>query len=250
MKMESMYNLPSNSNATPLNHGSNGSSNNNDMGSTTNNAFTKPAALKDKSESTSAAKCVHPASAFQPFQQCRAGPPEQIMPEKVVGVAVAAVRQPRGSQCQVQISYHHYHHHHHHVHKKQQQQQHEQLKQQLPPEHDDLSLNSMAAAAPQCRSSNVFGGAIEGNGGNYSLNGSVSGSNNGSNEHNGSSTALNIGGMNMESDNGVAGNNRTAGGSGSGSRSGVDQNRVAQRVAALTKFRQKRKERCFEKKVI
>lgn len=96
----------------------------------------------------------------------------------------------------------------------------------------------------------MFGGPIEGNGGNYSLNGSVSGSNHGSNGHNGSNTALNIGGMNMESDNGGAEKNRTAGGSGSGSGSGVDQNRFAQRVAALTKFRQKRKERCFEKKVL
>ncbi|XXG81073.1 hypothetical protein AAC387_Pa09g1793 [Persea americana] len=251
VKMESMYNLPSNSNSTPPNQGSDGSGNNNDMGSTTNNAFTKPAILKDKSHCTSAAKCVCSTSAFQPVQQCHAGPPQQIMPEKVEAVAVAAVGQARGSQHQVQVQHHHhhYHHHHHHIHNKQQQQQQEQQKQQLPPEHDDLSLKNMAAAAPKGRPSNVIGGPIEGNGGTYSVNGSISGSNHGSNGHNGSNTALNIGGMNMESDNGGAEKNRTAGGSGSGSGSGADQNRFAQRVAALTKFRQKRKERCFEKKV-
>ncbi|XP_058082482.1 uncharacterized protein LOC131230598 [Magnolia sinica] len=63
---------------------------------------------------------------------------------------------------------------------------------------------------------------------------------------NGSSIAVNAGGLNTESDNGVVGKGVAAGGSGSG----VDQNWFAQREAALTKFRQKRKERCFEKKVL
>lgn len=36
---------------------------------------------------------------------------------------------------------------------------------------------------------------------------------------------------------------------GVGSKSGVEQNHVSQREVALNKFRQKRKETCFEKKV-
>ncbi|PWA62523.1 CCT domain-containing protein [Artemisia annua] len=82
--------------------------------------------------------------------------------------------------------------------------------------------------------SNVLAAPVEGNAANY---GSASGSNNKSNGENGSSgqkgnsyTAIAEAG-----DNGVV--------------EKVDQDRLAQREAALIKFRQKRKERCFEKKV-
>lgn len=91
----------------------------------------------------------------------------------------------------------------------------------------------------------MFGGPTEINVGNYSVNGSASGSNHGSNGQNGSSTALNVGATNMEGDNGGAGNS----GVGTISGKGSGEDRLAQREAALTKFRQKRKERCFEKKV-
>ncbi|XP_022765293.1 two-component response regulator-like PRR37 isoform X2 [Durio zibethinus] len=104
------------------------------------------------------------------------------------------------------------------------------------------------AAVPQCGSSNMSP-RFEGNAGNHSLNGSASGSNHGSNGQNGSSTALNTGGMNLESEIGVPGKGGTVGGIGFGGSNGVYQNRFAQREAALNKFRQKRKERCFEKKV-
>lgn len=88
------------------------------------------------------------------------------------------------------------------------------------------------------------------NNGNYSINGSVSGSNHGSNGQNGSCTAATNGATNVESDNGTGGKSGADGASGSGHGSGIEQNRSAQREAALTKFRQKRKERCYEKKVI
>ncbi|XP_010490748.1 PREDICTED: two-component response regulator-like APRR7 isoform X1 [Camelina sativa] len=107
---------------------------------------------------------------------------------------------------------------------------------------------------PQCGSSNVYNETIEGNNNtvNYSVNGSVSGSGHGSNGPYGSSNGMNAGGMNMGSDNG-AGKNGNGDGSGSGSGSGsgnvADENKISQREAALTKFRQKRKERCFRKKV-
>ncbi|XP_010543355.1 PREDICTED: two-component response regulator-like APRR7 [Tarenaya hassleriana] len=93
---------------------------------------------------------------------------------------------------------------------------------------------------PHCGSSNVYNEAVEGNAVNYSVNGSVSGSNHGSNCPNGSTTAVNVGGVNMECDN-------NAGASGSGN--GTDETMISQREAALTKFREKRKERCFRKKV-
>ncbi|WRX11597.1 Signal transduction response regulator [Theobroma cacao] len=106
------------------------------------------------------------------------------------------------------------------------------------------------AAAPQCGSSNLSSlPHVEGNAANHSLTRSASGSNHGSNGQNGSSTVLNTRGMNLESENGVPGKGGAGGGIGSGGRNGVDQNRFAQREAALNKFRQKRKERCFEKKV-
>jgi pseudo-response regulator 7 len=101
--------------------------------------------------------------------------------------------------------------------------------------------------ADQHGPSNLLSTPIEGNAANYSLNGSASGSKNGSNEQNGNSAAVINEGTNMESDNAVDGKCR--GGGGNGSRSGVDQNQVTPREAALNKFRQKRKDRCFEKKV-
>lgn len=107
----------------------------------------------------------------------------------------------------------------------------------------------MAATAQQCGSSNVIGGHVESQAGNYSVNGSASGSNHGSNGHNGSSTALNVGMTNLESDNGAAENSGGGGISRRNSENEVEENQEAQRVAALTKFRQKRKERCFEKRV-
>ncbi|KAJ4978163.1 hypothetical protein NE237_008943 [Protea cynaroides] len=226
------------SNGTNPNNQSNGCSNNNDLGSTTKNAFTKPALFNDKSVSTSTAKSLH-TSAFQLVQNGRTCPPQQVITRKANDEpAVVVQTQPKGSNQQIHVQHHHYHYHHYHHH----------LQPQQPPaDHDDCSLKNMAEAAPQNGSSNVYDGPMEGNTGNCSLNGSTSGSNRGSNGQNGSSTAMNTGGMKMESDNGIAG--KSGAGGGSGSRSGVDQDQIAQRVAVLTKFRQKRKERCFEKKV-
>ncbi|XP_038988978.1 two-component response regulator-like PRR37 isoform X2 [Phoenix dactylifera] len=244
VKTESTYNMISHSNAAPLKQGSNVSSNNNDMGSTTKNVFSKP--VKEKAETTSAVKCIQPATAFRPVQYQSSGT-QQVMQEKVDNVTAAgSIGQLREIQCQVQVQHHHQHYHHHHVTRSIQEQQ--QL--QTPPDHD-LSLKNMAAAARQCGSSNMFAGPVEGNAANYSLNGSNSGSNHGSNGQNGSSTAVNAVGMNMEVANGFADKSRAGGGNWSGSRSGsgVDQSRFVQREAALKKFRQKRKARNFGKKV-
>ncbi|KAF8643043.1 hypothetical protein HU200_067009 [Digitaria exilis] len=68
MKTDSTYNMKSNSDAAPIKQGSNGSSNNNDMGSTTKNVVTKPATNKERVMSPSAIKANAHTSAFHPVQ--------------------------------------------------------------------------------------------------------------------------------------------------------------------------------------
>lgn len=235
IKSESTY---STLNAVALKQGSNGSSNNNDMGSTTKDAFTKLPAHKEKNTSTASAKTIYPSTLHRtPHRPSASQPPIQ---EKVDGVSAQAMAgQARGVQHEIQVQHHHhhYHHHHHHLHSMQEQQP-------LPsPDHDDVSHNNMVTTAPQCGSSNMFPGSMEINAMNYSLNASASGSNHVSNGHNGSSKAVNTGAKNTESDAGVPANGE-AGGTNLG-----DQNRFSQREVALNKFRQKRKERNFGKKV-
>ncbi|KAF3954250.1 hypothetical protein CMV_020388 [Castanea mollissima] len=242
-KTESKQNFQSSSNNTQPNQCSNGSSNNNDMGSTTNNVSTKQVPFDDKSLPKSAVKCLHPSSAFQPVQNSHIPHPQsRIQDKKDAAMTNMILAQTRGlnQQVQVQHHHHHYHHHHHHVHS---------MAQEELDNHDDLSLKNHADAAPQCGSSNLLSASLEGNAGSHSLNGSASGSNHGSNGQNGSTATLNASGTNMESDNGIAGKGEASGIIGFTSRSGIDPDRVALREAALNKFRQKRKERCFEKKV-
>uniref|UniRef100_A0A2N9EEY1 CCT domain-containing protein n=1 Tax=Fagus sylvatica TaxID=28930 RepID=A0A2N9EEY1_FAGSY len=240
---ESKQNFQSNSNITHPNQCSNGSSNNNDMGSSTNNVSTKKVSFNDKSPPKSTVKCLHPSSAFQPVQNSHIPPPQSIIQDKkdaAMASMVLAQARDVNQQVQVQHHHHHYHHHHHHMHSMPQQELDNQ---------DDLSLKNIAAAAPQCGSSNLISASLEGNSGSHSLNGSASGSNHGSNGQNGSTATLNTTETNMESDNGVAGKGGVNGTIGFTSRSGIDPDRFALREAALNKFRQKRKERCFEKKV-
>lgn len=63
----------------------------------------------------------------------------------------------------------------------------------------------------------------------------------------GSFTAINAGGTNGESDNGLAGKNESGDASGIGCGNTTDPSKLA-REAALTKFCQKKKDRCFKKK--
>ncbi|XP_050231296.1 two-component response regulator-like PRR73 [Mercurialis annua] len=235
IKTENTLNVPFHLSNTLLNQQSNGSSTNNDMASTAKNVTAKPEAFNDKSESTSAFKSFH-SSAFHPVQSDRTSHPQQMIPVKVEDAGTV-----RGVRKQVQVRHHHHHHHyHHHVHIQQ---------QNSPQEHDEIPQKNMEAVAPQCGSSNIFGGPTEGNAGNCSMNGSVSGSNHGSNGKNGSNTALNNELTNMETDNTTAGNNAAGGLSRRINGTAVDEDRIAHREAALSKFRQKRKERCFDKKV-
>lgn len=233
---------------------SNVGSNNIDMGSTTHNAFAKAAVDKNKSAASSTVRSLHPSSIFQPIKNDLLSATQKVVFGKAGDVTTTAgLAQARGTHHELQMQHpsNHYDQHHHLIHGMQQQQQ--------PPEHDDLSLKKLASDAPHCGSSNVLGGLVEGNAANYSVNGSASGSNHGSNGPNGSSNAVNTVGTNMESDNGIGGKSgsgdvsgsRSGSGSGSGTGTGskADQSKSAHREAALTKFRQKRKERCFQKKV-
>lgn len=233
-----MQNFQSDSNGTHSNQGSNGSSENNDMGSSTNNVFSNQVAFSDMPVSKSTVKSLHPSSAFQPVQSGHISPPQPIIRKTDAAIAITDLSQERHINQQVQVQHHH---HYHRVHNN--------MPQHQLANHDDLSLKNITAAAPHCGSSNLLSAPLEGNVGNHSLNGSAAGSNNGSNGHSGSTTAINAGGTNMESDNGIAGKGGAIGVIGFASRSGDDPNRSAQREAALNKFRQKRKERCFEKKV-
>ncbi|KAH9768015.1 Two-component response regulator-like PRR37 [Citrus sinensis] len=231
-KTNSIQNCQSNLSSTPPSQHSNVSNNNSDVGLPTNASSTNPTVFSDKPAPNSTIKSLLPSSATQPAQPIQG---------KVDG-AVGSMAQERGvnQQVQVQHHHHHYHHCHHHVHN---------VPQQQLANHDDMLLKKMAAKAPNNGSSNIVSASIEGNAGNHSLNGSTSGSNLGSNGQSGSCTALNAEVENVESDNEVPMKGKPAGGVGYSSTSGVIKNCFAQREAALNKFRQKRKQRCFEKKV-
>uniref|UniRef100_A0A2P2LFQ3 Two-component response regulator-like APRR7 n=1 Tax=Rhizophora mucronata TaxID=61149 RepID=A0A2P2LFQ3_RHIMU len=243
-KKRLVYDLQSQSNGDHPNQSWNMGSNNIDAGSTTNNNFNPSVVLKNEPAITSTIKSLHPTSSFQPIKGDAPAATQQIVSENANDVADAALlAQSRGIHCETQIQHLTYHrdHHCHLVHNKQQQQ--------LPPDLDDSSVKKMAAPVPHCGSSNVSGGAVEVNAGNYSINGSASGSNHGSNGQIGNSTVVNPGGINAESDNGIGGKSGSGDASWIRSENRIDQGKLAQREAALTKFRQKRKERCFKKKV-
>ncbi|CAB4314800.1 unnamed protein product [Prunus armeniaca] len=241
-KKEFFRDIRPHSSENPPNQSSNGGSNNIDMGSTTNNDVPKSQVI-NKSAAASTVQLLHPSSAFHPVKKDLKSATQQVLVDNANNVATTVLAQSRDAQKQLQIQnlHHDYDHcqvHRHVVHT---------MQGQHLPEHNDLSLKKLAAAAPHCGSSNVLSGPVEGNPGNYSVNGSASGSNHGSNGQNGSSTGKNVGGTNMESD--VAGKSGSGDASGNQSGNRVDENKVKQREAALTKFRQKRKERCFRKKV-
>ncbi|XP_042469111.1 two-component response regulator-like PRR73 isoform X2 [Zingiber officinale] len=235
MRAESIYNMISNSNVDLLKQGSNGSSNNNDMGTTTRNnsiynamtgsssaplksgsagssnknatgstinAFTQPEANTKETASTFVFNCIQ-TTAVPLHKQIRTSTNQQIVHEKTEEPQAAGVtRQARGIEHQVQVQHHHHHHHHHHLHVRSMSQQ-KQQQQQQPPDLDDLQPK-MASPALQCWLSNAFVGPVEET-------------------------------------------SRPGGGNASGS--GVVQIRIAQREAALKKFREKRTERNFIKKV-
>jgi pseudo-response regulator 7 len=232
VKTNSTCKMESNSDVAQIKQGSNGSSNNIDMGSSTKNA-TKPSVDREKVVSPSAVKSNQHTSAFHPVQH-------QTSPEKVVGNDKAdeetanAVQLGQSREVQ-QGSVQHHHHVHYYL---------QVMAQQQP----SIGRGSTA----RCGASNVSDVPIECHAANYSVNRSISGSHNESNVQNGTSATPNIARPNMESGaiikNGAQGGNGSGNGP-SGSGNDVCQNQLSQREAAVNKFRQKRKERNFEKKV-
>uniref|UniRef100_A0A7N0RAP4 Pseudo-response regulator 7 n=1 Tax=Kalanchoe fedtschenkoi TaxID=63787 RepID=A0A7N0RAP4_KALFE len=168
-----------------------------------------------------------------------------VKPGKTKDAAINSSQVEPRDLNQVYVEHHHHHHHHYHHHV------HDMQKHKASKDLDQCALKEAPLAAPQCRSSNAINGPVELNPGNYSTNGSGSGSNHGSNGQNGSSilTLPNAGTTNTKSDTGMPVNNASDDCKGKTGTSGSDEDRFAHREAALTKFRQKRKERCFEKKV-
>ncbi|KAJ4825972.1 hypothetical protein Tsubulata_007738 [Turnera subulata] len=248
-----VYDIHSDSNGGDPNQCSNVGSNNIDMGSTTNNSSAKSFVLKNNSSVMSTVKCSHPLSAFQSTKSDLIHVPQHGTPGRADEMAsTILLAQQRSTRHELQIQHQSHQYDHCHLLHGMKMPKQNQL-QLLPADHDVSSSKKMAAAAPQCGSSNVLDAHIEGNAGNNSVNRSASGSNHGSNHgsngQNGTSTVANPGGTNIPSDNGPAGKSGSGDASGSGSGNILDESRFTQREAALTKFRQKRKERCFRKKV-
>ncbi|KAL2465208.1 two-component response regulator-like PRR37 [Abeliophyllum distichum] len=205
--------------------GSNGSSPNKDLGSTTNNAFANKEGNIDKTMP------YHPSSASQPMQQGNTFRQPIILDKPDTSNPTLAQEKASDRQNKVQNHHHHHHHHHHHY-----QHHHPyNLQGQQPLNHNDLSLGNLTAVAANGGPSDKLGQEMEGNANNYGSASESNGQNGNSGHH--------------ESDNKAIAKCGAGEGSGCGSRSEVDQNRLSQREASLNKFRQKRKERCFEKKV-
>ncbi|OEL19997.1 Two-component response regulator-like PRR73 [Dichanthelium oligosanthes] len=227
VKTDSTCKMKSNSDAAPIKQGSNGSSNNNDMGSSTNNIVAKPSGNRERVMSPSAVKSTQHTSAFHPM-------PHQTSPANVVGKD----KTDEGISNSVKVGHptevpkscvQHHHHVHYYLHVMTQKQ---------------ASIDRGSSDA-QCGSSNVFDPPFQGHAANYSVNGGR----NGCNGQNGSSAAPNIARPNMESVSGTMSKNVAGGGGGNGSGNDMYQNRFPQREAAVNKFRLKRKDRNFGKKV-
>lgn len=181
------------------------------------------------STTNNAVKGHHPSSAFQPVDSRRMFPSQPAAQggNKADAVTGKMNREQSRDANQHVIFHHHLHHPHYH----------------MISDNDDMAN----ATTLQCGSSNML---VEGNAANHSLNGSASGSNQASNNgQNGSSGPLNVQQVDQDGKNKMAVKCGAAFGIGNADLNMVDQTRNAQREAALNKFRQKRKERCFEKKV-
>lgn len=240
MKTESTYNMKSNSDAAPIKQGSNGSSNNNDMGSTTKNVVTKPTTNKERVMLPSAIMANGHTSAFQPVHQCMAPANAAGKPKADEVANNGGNKNGHPGEVQSNLVFHprpilHY------------------------VQFDVSSQRNGGSGAPQCGSSNVFDPPLEGQAAKYGVNGSNSGSNNGTNGQNGSTTgasmaAANAERKNMETANGAM-DMRLGGGNGSGSGSGNDAYvkrltpAITPRQVQVMKYREKKKVRNFGKKV-
>lgn len=192
--------------------------------------------MMPNSQSVSAFNCFQASAAQQVEHTCL--PPPQSTKNDGTTPGKEEAHAKDSDQQFVQHHHHHYHHYHHHV-----QGLHPQSKE----DHGDHSVTNLMVDASRCGSSNMLDRHAEGNGTIRNLVGSDN--NRGSFGRNGSSNESNVGVTNMESDNGEKVNSGVNSINQGANGDGDNKDWLSQREAALKKFRQKRKERCFEKKV-
>ncbi|XP_028775997.1 two-component response regulator-like APRR7 [Neltuma alba] len=231
--------IQSHSNGNPSHRSSNGGSNDIDIGSSANNAFTKIEVSSEQAVA-STARCLCHVSAVQPISSdlCTL---QQVVFHSSKDMTTVTMLTPKGG---IHKDYHSEDFHY-------QFENHDSIadKQywQLP-DHVDSTFKEMAVAAPHYGSSNVVEMLVECNTGDNSVDRRASGSNNGSDRLNGSSTAV------ADRETNIEGANRSGDASGSKSWSGnksanrVDQNKTSKREATSSKFGLKRKESCIHKK--
>ncbi|KAL2328676.1 hypothetical protein Fmac_022103 [Flemingia macrophylla] len=235
---EGIHNFPSHSNGTPPNQQSNGSNNINDRASINTYLGTKPDAFDKKPVFLRGIGSFN-SSELQTLQNnsMSSSRKKTSAPEEYTEIVKGLVG---GSEHGFQVEHTHYQIHHYN-------QISQKAAVELQSDHD-LLLKSSTKAAQQCISSNAFGGPAESNAANYAVDGNAVDSDHGSNGQEGSNT-LTIRTVNVENGNVAAGNIGAGGMDWKNNGNGADEGRLALREAALTKFRQKRKERCFEKRV-
>ncbi|TVU37083.1 hypothetical protein EJB05_10374 [Eragrostis curvula] len=223
--------MKSNSDAAQIKQGSNGSSNNNDMGSSTKNVVTKPTTNKERVVSPSAIKANAHTSAFHPVQHW-------TLPANATGKAKAnemannAAKNAHPGEVQSNLMQH-----------------------SRPILQCVRSCENGVSGVPQCGSSNVFDPPLEGQAANYGVNGSNTGSNNGTNGQNGSTAAANWERTNTDLANGSIDKSGPGVGNGSGSGNEAYAKWIALapettlREKQLSKYKLKKKERNFGRKV-
>ncbi|KAK7404649.1 hypothetical protein VNO78_05604 [Psophocarpus tetragonolobus] len=234
---ETIHNFPSHSNGTPPNQQSNGSNNINDMASTNTYLDTKPNAFDKKPESVRRIGTYNSSGLQTVKNNSISSSQKKTWREEYTEIDKG---QLGGSEFGFQVDNTHsqLRHYNHISHK---------VSVDLQSDHD-LLLKSSNKAAQQCVSSNAFRGPAESNAANYAVDGNAVESDHGSNGQEGSNTMI-IRTVNVESGNVAAGSIGAGGIDRRNIGYGADEGRLALREAALTKFRQKRKERCFEKRV-
>ncbi|KAJ8533861.1 hypothetical protein K7X08_007185 [Anisodus acutangulus] len=239
-KKESVCDISTHTNEKFPHPSSSGTGNIIDKESTTNKLSEEPLPFRDKVEETSTINGLHSSPAFKPAKLDLRISPQQVPQVKLKPCNIQSTDNlaPQGSHTNILVQHPHQHHHHHHFH---------DLDQDCTSTHVDFSLKKLTVGCPSCTSSNSQTRPCEGNPEYHSLNRSASGSNRGSNAQDGLGTAINAGGTNGESDNGLAGKNGSGDASGSGCGNTIDPSKLA-RAAALIKLRQKKKDRCFKKK--
>ncbi|GJN41119.1 hypothetical protein PR202_gn00449 [Eleusine coracana subsp. coracana] len=230
MKTDSTYNTKSNSDAAQIKQGSNGSSNNNDMGSSTKNIVTKPTTNKERITSPSIIKANAHTSAFHPVHHWTL-PANATGKAKVNEVTNNAAKNAHPGEVQSNLM------------------QHSRLILQCAHSHENGG-----SGTPQCGSSNVFD-PPESQAANYGVNGSNTGSNNGTNRQNGSTAAAKQEMTNTEIAIGSVDKSGAGGDNGSGSGNEAYAKWIVPapertlREKQLTKYREKKKDRNFGKKV-